>query len=152
MTKDEAKQWLNRGWELNEKINKKLESQYNAYNLACNATSSMGGEKVQTSHKNSTEDILARYIDVSREVDKLTDELYEVKGEIWQAVNLLDNKLYKKILKLRFVYFKPWGYIAQKVNRKSNTIRYKTMEQAIDSVSKHIFTNTLLDFTQKHNN
>ena len=49
--------------------------------------------------KNATEDKLARYIDISREVDKLTDELYDVKGETWQAINQMDNKLYKNILK-----------------------------------------------------
>ena len=51
MTKDEARQWLNRGWELNEIINKKLEAQYKAYNLACNATSCTSNERVQTSHQ-----------------------------------------------------------------------------------------------------
>ena len=133
-----TKEWLNRGWELNETINEKLEAQYIAYNLACSTTSCTSNERVQTTCKNSTEDKLARYIDISREVDRLTDELYEVKREIWQTINQMDNKLYEKILKLRFVYFKPWGYIATKVNIPSNSVKNRVLSRAISSITQYI--------------
>lgn len=138
MTESEAKKWLNRGWKLNETINKKIEAQCKEYNLACSSTSCTSNERVQTSHKNATEDILARYIDISREVNMLTDELHDVKREIWQAINRVDNNLYKNILKLRFVYFKPWGYIAMKVNMPSNSVRNRVLSRAIISIKQHI--------------
>ena len=138
MTKGEAKDWLERGWKLNETINKKLEEQCTIYNLACSSTSCPSNERVQSGHKNTTEDILIKYIDISDEIDRLTDELYNVKRETWQAINQMDNKLYKKILKLRFVYFKPWGYIAQKINISSNTVRNKVLSRAIDLITQYI--------------
>lgn len=138
MTKDEVRQWLNRGWELNEIINKKLEAQYKAYNSACSCTSCTSNERVQTSHNNATEDILAKYIDLSREVERLTDELYEVRRATWQAINRVDDKLYRKILKLRYFYFKPWGYIARKVNVPSSTVRDSVLERAIGSITQYI--------------
>ena len=76
--------------------------------------------------------------DITNEVDSLIDELYEVKMEIWQAINRVDNKLYKNILKLRFVYFKPWGYIAQKVNMPSSSVRDRVLSRAISSITQHI--------------
>lgn len=134
MTKDEAKKWLNRGWELNERINKKLETQYKAYILACGTISCGGNERVQTSCKNSTEDNLARYIDVSGEIDNMVDELYAIRTETLQAVNQVSNSLYRNVLKLRFVYFKPWGYIAHKVSR------------SVSSVKQHLLSNAMREF------
>ncbi len=136
MTKSEAKEWLKRGIELDDHINKLLEVQYKAYNIACNTTSCVGGEKVQTSRKNSTEDNLARYIDISAEADKCTDELYEIKQEIWQAVNRIEDKLLRRILKLRFVYFKPWGYIAHKAGRPVSSIKQHLLSKAIQEFVK----------------
>ena len=98
MTEEKAKEWLNRGWALNEQINKKLEEQYSALSTACNATSCIGNEKVQTSHKNATEGILARYIELSNEIDNLTDELYEVKREILAVIKKVPNRFYRKLL------------------------------------------------------
>ena len=46
-----TKEWLSRGWKLNETINKKLEAQYKAYNLACSATAHGSDDRVQTGHK-----------------------------------------------------------------------------------------------------
>lgn len=133
-----TKEWLSRGWKLNETINKKLEAQYKAYNLACSATAHGSDDRVQTGHKNTTEDILVRYIDLSREVDKLTDELYDIKRETWQAINRVDNKLYKKILKLRFVYFKSWGYIATHINKPVSSTKQYYLEKAIINFSQYI--------------
>lgn len=133
MTKEEAREWLNRGYKLNDTINKKLETQYEVYNCACGTISCGSNERVQTTCKNSTEDILAMYIDLSNEIDKLTDELYSIKKEILQAINRMDSKFYRKILKLRYFYFKSWGYISHKVNKPVGTLKKSILNSAIKS-------------------
>lgn len=138
MTKYETRIWLNRGWKLNEQINKKLEILYNALNLACGTTPCGNEEKVQTSNRNSTENKIARYLDISNEVNKLTDELYEIRKETWHVINQCTNSLYKRVLKLRFVYFKSWGYIARRVNKPSSTVRGRILSKAISSIAQYI--------------
>ena len=137
-TKDEAKKWLNRGWELNEAINKRLETQYKAFVLACGTISCGSDERVQTSCKNSTEDNLARYIDISNGIDNMVDELYAVRTETLQVINQVSNSLYRNVLKLRFVHFKPWGYIAHNVNKKRDTVRRTILNSAIDNATQYM--------------
>ena len=133
-----AKSWLNRGYELNEDINKLLEAQYKAYNLACSTTSCVGNEKVQTSQTNSTEAKFVRYIAISEEVDRRIDELFKIRVETLRIIKRVDNALYRRILALRYVYFKPWGYIAYKVHKKPDTIRRTILDRAILNITQHI--------------
>ena len=123
---------------LNEAINKRLETQYKAFVLACGTTSCGSDERVQTSCKNSTEDNLARYIDISNGIDNMVDELYAVRTETLQVINQVSNSLYRNVLKLRYVYFKPWGYIAHRTGRKIHTVRYKLMDKSIEAATQYI--------------
>ena len=138
MTKDEAKEWLNRGWKLNEIINKKLETQYNAFNLACNATSCIGGEKVQTSQKNSVEANFVRYADISREVDSLISELYEIRREILGVIKTVPNRFYRKILYWHCFCFKDWEWIAEKTKMSKESIKKYHYIKALEMANHYI--------------
>ena len=138
MTIPETKQWLNRGWELNETINKKLEQQYKAFNSACNTTSSISNEKIHTSHTNSTEDIFAAYIDLSREVDELIDKLCLIKMEILDILKLITNRFYRKILYWHCFQFKDWEWIAEQTNISKASIKKYHYIKAIEDAGKFI--------------
>ena len=138
MTKDEAKQWLNRGWELNEAINKRLETQYKAYILACGTTSCGSDERVQTSCKNSTEDNLARYIDITNEINQMTDKLYAVKREILSVIGKVPKRFHRKLLLWRYFKFKDWEYIAHKTGKSIDCIKKYHMENAIKDITQDI--------------
>lgn len=138
MTEEKAKEWLNRGWALNEQINKKLEEQYSALSTACNATSCIGNEKVQTSHKNATEGILARYIELSNEIDNLTDELYEVKREILAVIKKVPNRFYRKLLYWSCFCLKDWTWIAEKTKISKESIKKYHYIKAVDDAKHYI--------------
>lgn len=130
-----TKEWLNRGWKLNEHINKLLESQYNAFNSACGTTSCVNEEKVQTSCTNSTEAKYARYMSIGEDINQCVSELYLIRVETLRIIKRVDNVLYRRILAMRFVYFKPWGYIAYKVNKPVSSVKQYYLEKAIEQLN-----------------
>ena len=138
MTKGEAKDWLERGWKLNETINKKLEEQCTIYNLACSSTSCPSNERVQSGHKNTTEDILIKYIDISDEIDRLTDELYDVKREILTVIKKVPNRFYRKILYWHCFCFKDWGWIAERTKMSKESIKKYHYIMAVETAKHYI--------------
>ena len=138
MTKDQTKEWLNRGWELNKHIDWLIETQYKAYNSACGTTSCVNDEKVQTSCTNSTETKYARYMDMEQDINQCVSELYAIRIETRNVINQMDNKLYRRVLKYRFVYFKTWGYIAHKVNKPISSVKQHYLEKSITDLTQYI--------------
>ena len=130
-----VKEWLNRGRELNQKINSLLNEQREALSSACSTTSSTGGERVQTSVNNSSESKILRYIHIGEIVNLKIDELYKHKQKVMLLANKLDS-ISRKIIEYRYVHFKSWQYIAKKINKPITTTRGRLHERAICEIQK----------------
>lgn len=64
----------------------------------------------------SAEDSLIKYIDLSRELDKETDQYIDFKMKAKQLVFSLDNPIYETILRKRYLNYKPWSVIKFELN------------------------------------
>ena len=112
-----VKQWLNRGYRINEEINELVKEQKQALLQATSTALSGGeGEKVQSSNGNTTERRFVNYAAYSETIDKRIDELYSIKNEILTAINSVDDNTLRELLILRYVKFYKWEEIAEKMN------------------------------------
>lgn len=111
-----AKEWLNRGRNLNEEINALIKAKEKALYDACNVSIAYDKERVQTSQNNSTEAKFTRFADYSKYIDERIDKLYKIKQEILKAVSAVDNSTYRALLIERYINFKTWEQIADYMN------------------------------------
>ena len=107
-----AKEWLNRGWKLNREIDALLEEQRRALELATATTSAPQEDKVQGGEGNRTADKFANYAAYAAEIDSRIDDLFQIKQEIDQAIEKVENTTYRTLLIERYINFKKWEQIA----------------------------------------
>lgn len=116
MTIKEIKKWLSRAKKADEEINALLSEQARALTHATSTTAHSGSEKVQTSNVNTSESKFVSYAAYSELIDKRIDRLYEIKKEILERVNKLDDATLRAILIFRYLNFERWETIAGIMN------------------------------------
>lgn len=111
-----VKQWLNRGYRINNEIDELIKEQKQAL-LQATSTALNGGEveKVQSSNGNTSERRFVNYVAYSETIDKRIDELYAVKNEILTAINTVADNTLRELLILRYIKFYTWEEIAVKM-------------------------------------
>ena len=82
-----TKEWLRRARDLNRLIDAKLADRDRALELACQCTAVLSEDKVQTSHGNTSEDRMIKYVEYTEEIDKMIDRLLKLKQEISDAIS-----------------------------------------------------------------
>ncbi|MCH5212253.1 MAG: DUF1492 domain-containing protein [Oscillospiraceae bacterium] len=107
-----TKEWLNRAYKLDVEINLLLEEQKAAYERACGITAVTDSERVQTSKRNTTEEKFVSYAAYSDMINKRIDELYEIKNEILEAINQIENNTLRQLLICRYIRFMTWESVA----------------------------------------
>lgn len=111
-----TKEWLSRGWKLDNEINALLSEQKRAFDIACGTTTRISDDKVQASRGNSAETKFINYLEYSKMIDDRIDELYAIKQEILKAINKLEDNTYRTLLIERYINFKTWENIAVDMN------------------------------------
>ena len=109
-----TKEWLMRGWEINEEINTLLDEKEEAFSRACSVTAPTDPERVTTTRRNTSEDKFIKYseYEYEKEIDRRIDELYRVKLEILSAIGAINDSTLRKLLVKRYLQFKTWEQIA----------------------------------------
>lgn len=121
---------------MNDEINALLAEQRQAFESACSITPCIGGERVQSSQGNSSENKMLNYIKYSEMIDDYIDKLYAIKCEILQAIRAVEKSSYRTILILRYIRFMDWGEIASTMNYSERQIT-NLHGQALAKVSIH---------------
>lgn len=130
-----AKQWLNRGYRINEEIDELMREQKQAL-LQATSTALGGGEKVQSSNGNTAERRFVNYAAYSETIDKRIDELYAVKNEILTAINSVDDNTLRELLILRYIKFYTWEEIAEKMNYSYVHVVHNLHPKALKRVNR----------------
>ena len=92
-----VKEWLLRAKNLDNEINELIKAQEQALTAATSVTCGVG-EKVQTSNVNTSEGKFINYASYSEMIDNRIDELYAIKQEKIQAINLGDDGTLRTLL------------------------------------------------------
>ena len=130
-----AKQWLNRGYRINEEIDELMREQKQAL-LQATSTALGGGEKVQSSNENTVERRFVNYAAYSETIDKRIDELYSIKNEILAAINEVEDNTLRRLLILRYIKFYTWEEIAEKMNYSYVHVVHNLHPKALKRVNR----------------
>ena len=107
-----TKDWLKRARNLNREINNLFKEQHELYAKVTGGGCGVGGEKVQTSKKNITENDFIKLAEYSEMIDKRIDELYGVKRESHEAINTVEDPTLRTVLIAKYINCKSWKDIA----------------------------------------
>lgn len=112
-----TKEWLSRGWKLNQEIDALIEAQTRARNLAYGITSATtGGNHGSNKPKSKVESHILIYMQYEQMINDRIDNLYQIQKEILDTIKKVDNSLLRTILISRYVNFKKWEKIAVEIN------------------------------------
>lgn len=131
-----AKEYLSQLITMDNAINRKQQRLATLRDVAMNTTPNYADEAVQrTREKNPLENIMAKIVDLDREIDEDIDALVDFKAEVWEQLDKIPDERYKRILWLRYADRKTWRYIASDVNFSTRYI-HKMHSKALDELDK----------------
>lgn len=141
----QAKQFLQRGWKIHMEIRELTCAKEEAFQRALHRGAGEG-EKVQTSTTNTQEDYNIAFADYSQMLDRKIKELYQVKCEILQLIDQVDDSTWRALLVARYLNFKTWENIAvemgyswrQVMRMRSKALLAVQKKMAHDVIECHI--------------
>lgn len=111
-----TKEWLRRARDLNRLIDAKLADRDRALELACQCTAVLSEDKVQTSHGNTSEDRMIKYVEYTREIDDLIDKLLKLKLEINTVISTVNDYRLQTVLIEYYINCKTWEQVAESMS------------------------------------
>lgn len=111
-----AKEYLQQYRNSDREINSKLDQIRRLRELATKTTSTLNPDKVQTSSVNKTEIIVAKIVDLEREIDAEIDKLCHIRREVQVSIKMIDEAAYRNVLELRYIQGLSWEQIAVNLN------------------------------------
>lgn len=109
-----AKEYLNKIRFVEQEINAKEEIKTKMRRRLTSVSSSrIKDVNVQGGETTTMEDRIAKYVDYSKEIDNLVDELTEMKMEVIRKIDKLDDSLDRTLLIERYVNCKEWEEVAE---------------------------------------
>ncbi len=133
-----AKEWLNRGWKLNNEINQLLEAKRKAFELATKAATGTAEERVQTTKTNTSENRMIRLADYDIEIDRQIDKLVAIKHEILTAISAVEDPTCRALLVARYINFKTWEDIAEDIDKSERWVRTNIHQRALKKMESVI--------------
>ena len=110
------REWLDRGRMLDIEIEALVDEQRAAFEQATQVTGVITDVKVQGSKRNAQESRFARYAEYAQRIEARVEALYQVKREILEAVEGVDDAISRILLFKRYIQFKTWEQVAQEMN------------------------------------
>ena len=133
-----AKEFLQKAYRIDQRINSKLEQVASLRELATKATATLtdlpsGG----TRQTHIMENIIVKMADLEAEINQNIIELVELKGEIVSVIKKIDDPEHQTLLELRYLCFKTCEQIAVDMNYSVRNI-YKLHDQSLADVKQFL--------------
>ena len=126
-----AKEYLERAYWLDQMIDSKLEQVASLRAMATKTTTIMKRDVVSRSRNtHSMEDTIAKIADMEADINADIDRLVELKREIGETIQRVEDPELRVLLELRYLCFKDWPEIAGVIHRADSTI-YKAHARAL---------------------
>ncbi len=108
-----AKEYLSQAHHLDERIECKLQQVENLQSLATRVTSVFSDiPHSVTPDNHKLEKTIAKIIDLENEINTAIDSLVDLKRNITNVINSVENVEYRTILEMRYLSFCTWEQIA----------------------------------------
>ncbi|MGF7185291.1 DNA-directed RNA polymerase specialized sigma subunit [Desulfitispora alkaliphila] len=112
-----AKEYLSQAIWLDQRINSKLEQLKSLRSLSMKVTTSYEHEQVsRTKEKNPMENTVVKLMELEHEIDKDIVRLVDLKRKIMKVINRIESDEYRLVLEMRYLNFKTWEDISEKLN------------------------------------
>lgn len=111
-----AKEYLRQIQLLDIKINQRLQELNQLRESAISLSSPKNGEIVQTSKENHSMHAVDKYVDLEKEINKMIDDMTDLRHEIIEKIQGLSNGKYINVLHKRYVECKSFELIAVEMN------------------------------------
>lgn len=133
-----AKQYLKQAYRLNELINSDLKMLEELREISTRINSvDTTKERIQTSGSyDKVGDIVSKIIDLETEINNEIYKYVNIKNEIRDKINIVENKDYRLILQKRYLNFEKWEQIAVDMGYSYFHVTSRLHNKAIDSFSK----------------
>ena len=130
-----AKEYLNQAYHIDHRIESKLSQIESLKNLATRVTSVFSDMPHSSSSDNQRlEKTIAEIIDLENEVSTDIGRLINLKREIKNIINQVQNEKYRILLELRYLNFLTWEQIAVNLNF-SIQHTYRIHDKALKKIS-----------------
>ncbi len=131
-----AKEFMNRAYRLETRINNKTEQIQILRALAEKVTAAYGTEAVSHSRNvDSMADQLARISEAEETLRNALDELVAVRNKITETINRVDDVDCQTLLELRYLCMKPWDEIRE-IMGMSRTNMFRLHRDALRLVER----------------
>ena len=111
-----AKEFLNRAYRLDTRINNRFEQIQRLRSLAGKNTAAYSGETVShTRNVHSSEDAIIRIIEAEQELNREIDELIVIKNDIRQVIELVADPNCRLLLESRYLCMNHWDDVCSKL-------------------------------------
>ena len=131
-----AKEFMNRAYRLETRINNKTEQIQILRALAEKVTAAYGTEAVSHSRNvDSMADQLARISEAEETLRNALDELVAVRNKITETINRVDDVDCQTLLELRYLCMKPWDEIRE-IMGMSRTNMFRLHRDALQLVEQ----------------
>ena len=87
----------------------------------------------RTRNVHAMEDVIAKIVDMKAEVNAEIDRLVDLKRDIMEVVNAVDDPELQTLLELRYLCFKDWPDIAFEMHCSESNV-YKVHSRALQAV------------------
>lgn len=108
-----AKEWLMRGWRLDQEITALQRTRDETWARVTSLTANSGGVVVQGYKEPHRYDKLA---ELEEKIRGRLDALVEVKGDILAAIGQVEDSRYRTLLLERYIRYRTWEQIAVDMN------------------------------------
>lgn len=112
----DIKEWLSNGRKLEGEVYQLREACRRAYELATLGSADRGGEKVQTSRQNTSENRFAAYVCYRERLEEEIEKLLKYRSKMMEVIERTKDCTYKSILIARYINCKSWEQIAEELN------------------------------------
>ena len=117
----DPKEYLKRIEYINDDINSRLREKSELKRAMAVRTSAITDIKVQESRSGRYDDKYMRYFEVAESIDERIDELVDLKMKISNEIDMVDDPLYRLVLRNRYINLLTFEDIASMLNK---SIRY----------------------------
>ena len=130
----ETKHYLKRVKYLDGLINSKAEQLKDLRNMVYNISGNENNERVQTSKRvDKIGDIMSKIVDLENELDNDIDKLVDLKAEVTKRIDEIPDMECRLLLMLRYLNFKTWEEIAEKMGYSDRWVRQELHSRALKS-------------------
>jgi len=139
----DAKEYLSQAFQLDQRINSKLEQVSMLRDLALKTTSVLQDDKVQSTKQQSPmESALVKLMNLEEEINDDIDQLIDLKRELATFVAEIENPSYRLLLELRYLSGSTWEEVAAMMGYDVRWV-YRLHRKALKEATERLENNTV---------